>query len=155
MHQSRILLGRIPAVALLAIGVSAIVAASQLQLGTAQTPGPGLWPMVIAVVISVLSLCLIVAPSAHDNEAWDRRSVRVTFGISVLVVFVLLFHSVGLLLSSLFVIFVWLKLMAGESTRFSAVSALAGSVAVYVIFAELLRVPFPPDLVLSALGLEG
>ena len=80
----------------LAIGVGGAVLAYGYGLGSLREPGPGLWPFVLCVVITALSLILLVTGRRlTDSEAFTRSSTLPLIGLITFIAFGLLMPVIG------------------------------------------------------------
>lgn len=137
---------------LVCLGGYAVVAAFELSLGELVTPGPGLWPFLLAVALTVVAVVLLFIDDRKDYEAWSARSVRIAAGLVSLGVFILLFESIGFLISSTLMLVLWLRGFGQESWRWTVPLAVGGTAALHLVFVEALGVPFPPDVLTRLLG---
>lgn len=134
---------RIASLVLVAIGVGALVSARPLEVGELTSPGPGMWPLTVATVVAITAGILFFTDLASDYEPWDGRALVIAAGIAALAIFVVLFQIIGFTVSAFLFLLVWLRFFARESWRLSLVLAVAGSLGMYLIFAEFFAVPFP------------
>lgn len=155
MSQSRGVRGqwhRIGPLLVLAVGVGALVGAVGLSLGELTAPGPGLWPFVVALLLTGTALVLLVVDDPEDYEPWTRGTVRIVGGLAGLAVFVVAFEVIGFLLPAFLMLLLWLRVFGRESWRWALGLALAGSVGMYLLFDTVLGVPFPDDVVAGLVG---
>ncbi|MFC0628127.1 tripartite tricarboxylate transporter TctB family protein [Kribbella deserti] len=126
------------------IGVAGLAGSLRLGLGELTAPGPGLWPFVISVVITSLSVVLaFVGRQAKDTEKFSRASVQTAVAIATLVLLALALPVIGFEIPSLALTFVWLRFLGKESWRSSIVISLGTVIAFYVLFVLLLQIPLP------------
>ncbi len=127
-----------------AIGVAGLVASVRLGLGELTAPGPGLWPFVISVVITTLSVALaLTGRHATDTEKFSRSSVMTAIAVATLVLLALALPVIGFEIPSLLLTFVWLRYLGKESWRSSIVISLCTVAAFYALFVVLLQIPLP------------
>ena len=148
-HSSMRHLYRIGPLVLVAVGIAACLGARPLEVGEMTNPGPGLWPLAVAVVVAATAGILTFVDIPEDYEGWDRHSLVIAAAIAVLAIFIVLFQVLGFVVSSFLMLIVWLKIFARESWRLSLVLAIAGSIALYLVFAEFFGVPFPDGVLMS------
>lgn len=146
---------RVAPLVMLALGIGAASGSWQLELGTLHRPAPGLWPFIVSLAIVFSAAALVVWPGDGPLEAWGRRSPSVLAGIASLAAFVVLFELIGFFIPAMLMLLLWLRVFGRESWRWTAVFAVAGPAALYVIFDRLLGVPFPADLALGAFVWNG
>lgn len=83
------------------------------------------------------------------------KSFSVVAAVASLTVFIVVFKMAGFLLPAVLMLILWLRVFGRESWRSTITLALAGPATLFVIFDQLLGLPFPNDLVLHALSLIG
>ncbi len=127
-----------------AIGVGGAVLAYGYGLGNLQKPGPGLWPFIVSVVITALSvILLVVGRGLTDSEAFTRSSVLPVVGAVTFVAFGLLMPVTGFEIPALVLSVIWLKFLGGESWRNTVVISVVTVAAFYLLFLYGLRIPLP------------
>ena len=128
----------------LAVGIGGLVLALDYGLDTLRRPGPGLWPFVISVVITVLSVVLLVTGRRlEDSVAFTRASVLPAIGVLTFIALGVLMPLVGFEIPSLILCVVWLRFLGGETWR-STITISVGTVAVfYALFLYGLSIPLP------------
>jgi putative tricarboxylic transport membrane protein len=130
--------------AVLGLGVAALLGSWALGAGSARAPGTGTWPLLVSAVLVVLGVALLAMTGrTHDAERFTRASWLVLAGLATMVVFVAVIEVIGFEIPAALLMFVWLKFLGGESWRSSIVTSIAAVVAFYVVFVGLLAVPIP------------
>jgi hypothetical protein len=129
----------------LVIGVVSLVYALSLGVGSPAQPGPGLWPIVISVVLVVCSVVLLVfgRGGGEDYEEFTSGARVIAMGVVSLGVFVLLFQRVGFELPCLLVLVFWIRFLGGESWRTTVLVSVGVTVAFYALFIVALGTPIP------------
>jgi putative tricarboxylic transport membrane protein len=145
-------LHRVGPVLLLALGVGALVGSLGLSLGSLTAPGPGLWPFVVALLLTGTALVLVVVDDPADYEPFTRGSARIAGGLAGLAVFVAAFEVIGFLLPAFLMLLLWLRVFGREPWRWAVGLALAGSLGLYLLFDSVLGVRFPDDVVAGLVG---
>jgi hypothetical protein len=126
------------------IGLAGLVGALKLGLGQLTQPGPGLWPFVVSVVITVLSVVLaLTGRHGTDTEKFSRAGVLTAIAVLTLVLLAFALPLIGFEIPSLLLTFVWLRFLGKESWRSSIVISVGTVVAFYVLFVLLLQIPLP------------
>jgi putative tricarboxylic transport membrane protein len=129
----------------LAIGAVAVVLSTRLGVGSLRQPEPGLWPVIVSGGVCLFALTsLLDDRQDHDPESLPMR--RMVAGVAALALFVLAFQHLGLLVPTFLTITVWLRSLAGESWRLSLGIGAGATAALWLVFARLLGVPFPPGV---------
>jgi putative tricarboxylic transport membrane protein len=126
------------------IGVGGLIGSLALGLGRLTQPGPGLWPFVVSVVVTVLSIVLaLVGRRGTDTEKFSRSSVLTAVAVLTLVVFAAVLPLIGFEIPSLLLAFVWLRFLGRESWISSVVISVGTVAAFYVLFVLVLQIPLP------------
>jgi putative tricarboxylic transport membrane protein len=134
----------VTALAVLAIGVAALVGSDALGLGTAAAPAAGTWPLLVAIVTVLIGVGMLAAARyTHDAERFTRASLLVLAGLATMVVFVVLLPVIGFEIPAALLCFVWLRFLGRESWRLSLLLTLGLVAAFYAIFVGALSVPIP------------
>ncbi|MBC2932096.1 tripartite tricarboxylate transporter TctB family protein [Nocardioides sp. zg-1228] len=126
--------------------------ASTLAFGEVTRPGPGMWPMINAVIFTAICAALVLVDRRADYEKWSKRSLQVLAMLGSLVVYVVLFQVLGFLLASTLMLAVWLRVFGRESWRWTLTLSVGGAVVFWIIFDRLLGVPFPAGVLLERIG---
>lgn len=145
-------LRRLVPLLLVAAGVSAVIGSWQLSLGELNSPGPGLWPFIVSVAVTMAAVALMLFPDSAVPEAWTRRTAAIVAGVGSLCVFVVLFEAIGFLVPAFLMLMLWLRAFGREPWRWTVPLAVGGAVVLHVVFAGLLGVPFPDDIVVTTLS---
>lgn len=128
----------------LVVGLGGAVLAYGYGLGTLQRPGPGLWPFLVSVVITVLALALLlVGRGLGDAEKFTRSSLLPAAGLVTFVGLGLLMPVIGFEIPSLVLCAIWLRFLGGESWRSTIVTSVLTVAAFYLLFLHGLRIPLP------------
>jgi hypothetical protein len=128
----------------LAIGVGGAVLAYGYGLGSLQEPGPGLWPFVLSVVITALSLILLVTGRRlTDSEAFTRSSTLPLVGLITFIAFGLLMPVIGFEIPALVLSVIWLRFLGHESWRSTIVISVVTTAVFYLLFLYALGIPLP------------
>ncbi len=136
-------LRRLAPLVLLALGVAALLTARGMGLGQLTAPGPGLWPFIVAVLLTLTAAVLLFLDPAEDYEPWTAGTVRILVGLVGLAVFILLFETIGFVIPAFVLLTLWLRFFGEESWRMALVLAATGSLVLYLVFVTALGVPFP------------
>ncbi|MGC7100953.1 tripartite tricarboxylate transporter TctB family protein [Amycolatopsis lurida] len=134
----------VTAVALLGIGVVAVIASLMLGVGTASEPDSGMWPLLLGGALVVLSAALLVRfRQPSGTEKFSRSSWLVLAGLATMVFFVLVIECIGFEIPATLLCVAWLRLLGRESWRLSIVGSVAVVAVFYAIFVGALSVPIP------------
>ncbi|WP_236865318.1 tripartite tricarboxylate transporter TctB family protein [Brevibacterium daeguense] len=128
----------------LALGLFGIVLSLQLGLGELNSPGPGLWPLIISVFLTVMSAAGVFSFKRDtDVEAWGSGYLRIGLGLVSLVAYALLFERIGFEIPTLLLLFFWIKVLGREGWRTAIVVSTVATAAAYGLFILALRVNIP------------
>ncbi len=133
----------------LLLGAYAVVEARDLSLGELNAPGPGLWPFMVALLVTGTSAVLLLIDDPEDYEPWTRATAVIVGGLVSLGVFIVLFQALGFLVPAVLMLLVWLKIFAEEPWKWAVPLALGGALVLHLIFVEALGVPFPDGALLG------
>ncbi|MDP9430153.1 MAG: tripartite tricarboxylate transporter TctB family protein [Actinomycetota bacterium] len=151
-RPARAQLRRIAPLLLLALGVAALVTAWGMGLGELTAPGPGLWPAVVAALLTGTAAALLFLDPAEDYEAWTSGTARIALGLVGLGLFVLLFQTIGFIIPAFLLLTAWLRFFGDESWRMALVLGVGGALVLHLVFVIALGVPFPAGPVDQLLG---
>jgi putative tricarboxylic transport membrane protein len=128
----------------LAIGVGGAVLANGYGVGSVREPGPGLWPFVLSVVITALSLILLATGRRlTDSEAFTRSSTLPLIGLITFIAFGLLMPVIGFEIPALALSVIWLRFLGHESWRSTIVISVLTTAVFYFLFLYALGIPLP------------
>ncbi len=133
---------------LLGIGVIAVSSTypTAESYGTG-VPGPGLWPMAIAIVLLACSTMLLyntwrMKPEKNtDIDLFGPGPKRAYISMAILVVYVLLLEPLGFIIATTILEFIFIRWFSKKSYVVSFVIAAAVTAVVYGIFQFVLNVP--------------
>ncbi len=140
---------RLAPLVLLLFGIAAMLGARDLSLGQLDAPGPGLWPFIVAGLLTLTAFVLLFIDDPADYEPWTRGTAGIALGLISLGVFIVLFERIGFLIPAVLMLLIWLRLFAREPWRWAVPLAVIGAVVFHLVFVEALGVPFPDDIVLG------
>lgn len=143
---------RVAPLAVLALGIAGVVGSVALSLGELTQPGPGLWPFLVACLLTGSSAILLVVDDRAEYEAWTGGTARIVGGLVGLAVFVAAFEAIGFVLPAFLMLLLWLRIFGRESWRWAVPLAVLGSVGMQLLFAGALGVPFPDGPLTDLLG---
>ena len=139
----------ISAVTLLALALAALFEASKLPFGRLSSPQPGFFPLILAAILAVFSLLLLAQAIGGTKEAsgvfrggsaiWKR----IVLAIAALVIFGVLFESLGYIISTFLFIAFLLRAVERQKWSLVVIVALFTSLATYLVFGLLLNTPLP------------
>lgn len=128
---------------LVAISIAFIVVGSRLEFGTISRPGPGLWPVSIAVITGSMALVSALLPHKGEERFRLPEVARALSLFAAFLLFPLLFDIVGFIVPAFLLIMFMMRVLSRETWLRSAIVALATSVIGYVLFGVMLSVRLP------------
>jgi putative tricarboxylic transport membrane protein len=131
--------------ALLGLALAILLGASQLPFGRLNSPQPGFFPLILAVLLAVFSLPLLAQAREDRSGAFlaPKNWKRIGFTTGALLVFALLFERLGYILSTFIFMAFLLRAVEGHGWWSIVTVAFATSLACYLIFGLLLNTPLP------------
>lgn len=136
----------VPGILLLATGVAAAAMSLRLGLTVRGVPGPGLWPLLASVLIVVTAVGVVLRPRHRLCEQLTRSEVTQTApAIAIMVAFVALLPTAGVVTACTLTGVAWLRLVAHERWILSLALPPAVGLAIYLTFVVMLQVPLPVD----------
>ena len=134
----------VAALVVLVLGLGAAWLSYGYGLGSLRRPGPGLWPVVVSVLIAVLAVVLLVGGRGLDDaEKFTRASLLVLAGGATFVGLGLLLPTIGFEIPAVLLGIVWLRFLGGETWRSTIVISIATTAAFYLLFLYGLKIPLP------------
>jgi len=143
---------RCSGVLVLAIAAAMIPWSLTLPIGTVNSPGPGLFPLILAVLLAILSVGLIVEQVRGGFntklivEIVREEGAQVAVFCALYFAYALTFERVGFLLSTgIFLVLVYV-LVLRKGIVAAIACAVFVTVPIYWIFDRLLSVSLPAGL---------
>jgi putative tricarboxylic transport membrane protein len=140
------------AVTLLALALATLLEASKLPFGRVGSPQAGFFPLILAVFLAIFSLVFLAqAIGVYKAEPGGSRRGpttwnKIVLAIGALVVFGLLFESLGYVISTFLFIAFLLRVVERQKWSLVVVVAFVTSLATYLVFGLLLNTPLPAGI---------
>ena len=120
----------------------------RLPLGSWQRPAPGLFPLLVSLVLAGMALTLLlVALATHapapPGESSAARPTKVWWTLVSLLAFYALLERLGFLIASFLLLFFLLRAIAGQRWRVTLAISVGASLSSYLVFDRLLKLPLP------------
>ena len=125
-----------------AIGILTAFAARDLGLGSLTAPGPGLWPLVVGLVLAISGAAVAVRPG-DDAEPIGRDAWIVVVACLSLALYTLVIEIVGFEVPTLLLLAFWLRGLGRESWRTTVLVSVGATVVVWVVFILVFGVALP------------
>lgn len=126
-------------------GVLLAVVGWRLDPGTSKLPGPGFFPLLIAVTMGALGLWLLLRPGNEEKPAQPESSRWNSFALALVSIFgyAIILQDLGYLISTSALLVVQLRWVEKQNWRISLLTAGMASIVSLIIFRVLLKVPLP------------
>ena len=137
---------RAAALVLLLFAVGGTLEASRLVIGDPGHPGPGFFPLCLALALGVVALALLLAPARPPRPAvatGDLRPSKAALALVASVAYAFALEPVGFVLTTAAFLLFLLKGIDNRGWRSSLVIALAAAIACHVVFKVWLAVQLP------------
>ena len=141
--------GVISAVTLLGLALVALLEASKLPFGRLSSPQAGFFPLILAIFLAIFSLVLMAQtinePKEESGASRGGSAIwkRIILAVGALVVFGVLFESLGYIISTFLLIAFLLRAVEQQKWSLVVVVAFFTSLATYLVFGLLLNAPLP------------
>jgi putative tricarboxylic transport membrane protein len=122
---------------------------SKLPLGGFKGPGPGFYPLLVALILILLSILLMISSwfekprTAEKKEGMDIKKVYYILG--ALLIYAVSFQRLGFLLST-FLFFLLLKPVVEKKWSFVIIGSFLVTLASYFFFQILLKCTLPEGI---------
>ena len=137
---------RLSSLLLFLVGILALIQSAQFPMGTLEKPGPGVFPLMLSVLLAVIGVLLLIAEKGQGKLNWLRiiREKGTVWKIIILsAAFIAAFEGLGYLASSaayLFLLFFWVcHSRAGVAVALTAVITLGS----WYLFGTILGLQLP------------
>jgi len=146
-----------PPAVLAVAGVLAINEARRLRFGTVAVPGPGFFPLALAVSFAAVSLVLLVialrasgvgqldggaGTDRHPEEGGAKWKVLATLAAMTLYAFAL--EPAGFVVSTAGLVLFFFRVLERQRWVVAVPASMLTSIATYVVFKMWLQVRLPP-----------
>jgi putative tricarboxylic transport membrane protein len=143
------MIGHLNSLFLLFLSVGMAYLSSKLSLGSFKSPGPGLYPLLVALILTFLSTLLLISSwfagrrAAEKNEQMAIK--KVGFILGVLLIYAVSLQWLGFLLST-FLFFLLPKPAVEKKWSFVVIGSLLAALASYFFFCILLKCVLPEGI---------
>jgi putative tricarboxylic transport membrane protein len=140
---------RISSLIVFVIGLLITWQASKLRLGGFHKPGPGLFPLILGLILILLSLVLLLQTRGRPGSrrfSLGESPKRILMVYGSLLAYVAILEYAGFLLSSFFLFFFLFVALGEYTVKRAALTALAATAVAYVLFDVLMKSPLPKSL---------
>jgi len=138
------------AAVLLVVGVIALEEASRLRFGSLARPGPGFFPVVLAVAFSLVCAALLVGPvRTRDADAPPLPRLgwpKVVATMAALFIYALALEPVGFVAATFVLLLFFFRALERQRWLVALGSSLATALLTYLVFRVWLNVQLPAGL---------
>jgi len=123
----------------------------RLPLGSWQNPEPGLFPLLLSLLLAAMASALLASavtwrrPAEHP-EAMDSHPGKVWWTLAALLGFYVLMEPAGFLLSSFLLLVFLLRAISRQGWPLSVGVSAVAALSTYLVFDRLLKLPLPKGL---------
>lgn len=140
---------RLSGVVLLVLSLTMGYLSWKLPLGSFQRPGPGLYPLLLSLILAFLVLFLLVSSglkksvkTSENNPTSEKNPKKVFYLLGSLLVYAFCFESLGFLFSTC-LFFLLLKPVIEKKWSYVILGAILVTFLSYLIFDILLQSQLP------------
>lgn len=140
----------ITAILVIALSIYVIVVCADYPTAEAYgtgVPGPGLWPMAVAILMLIAAVVLLVKSIRMKPEEdvsinmWTDGTKRVYISMGILIVYVALLGVLGFIISTAVMLFVFIQWFAKKNPIITMLISIVCTGVIYAVFRFLLNVP--------------
>lgn len=137
------------AVALTALGAGGVLEAGKLQIGSASQPGPGFFPLCLAVALTLTGAGLVVqavregVPEGRAAPSPQGGVRRVVIALAALFAYVLSMDTIGFVLGTFLLVTFLFRAIEPQRWALALGGAAATAVLAHVVFRVWLGVRLP------------
>jgi len=129
-------------------GLFTLLSAPQYDLGSPETPGPGLMPFLSGILMCIFSIVTFfkayLDKSGQMREIWvNIRFRKLTFVFLMLLLYTLFLEKVGFLVCTFFFIFLLLRFVEPQPWLTSLLGGGLTSILAYLLFETWLKAQLP------------
>lgn len=143
------------------IGVIFFIGSFNYSIWERYGPGPGLFPLILGIIFSILSFSLFLTSlfrkERKEDELIESEPLnlfainRTIIYLCTILCFYFLFDRLGFLLTILIFMLGTLILFGEKSIKFSFLISILTSLGIYFLFVRLLGVPLPGGILKNIL----
>jgi len=135
----------------LAVGILLSLWSTSYQIGSFFQPGPGLYPLVLGILLIFLSLVLLfdqikkalprmqISAASFPHGGWKK----VVYTVLILVLTIFFFEKAGYLITFFLLIMLLMRGAGPQSWKKILLVAIFSTLGIYIVFVLLLKQPLP------------
>jgi len=143
----------IPGVFFVVLGIASALGSWRLELGTFKTPGAGLVPFLISVILIILSIIVVI--TSHEIRRSFQEVLNIWSGVDIKkIVLVLVYllgyafclEKIGYITTTLIFFLILLKTVGSLKWRVVIITSVLAVSLSYVMFVVFLKVQLPSGI---------
>ena len=143
----------IPGVVFVFLGIVSALGSWRLELGTFKTPGAGLVPFLISVILVILSIIVVI--TSHEIRKSFQEVLNIWSGVNLtkivlvlayLVGYAFCLEKLGYIMTTLIFFLILLKTVGSLKWRVVIITSVLAVSLSYVIFVVFLKVQLPSGI---------
>ena len=143
----------IPGVIFVVLGIASALGSWRLELGTFKSPGAGLVPFLISVILIILSIIVVI--TSHEIRRSFQEVLNIWSGVDIKkIVLVLVYllgyafclEKIGYITTTLIFFLILLKTVGSLKWRVVIITSVLAVSLSYVIFVVFLKVQLPSGI---------
>jgi putative tricarboxylic transport membrane protein len=128
----------------------------KLKIGSTSVPGPGFFPLVIAVIIMGISFTIILKAiileknkekKVNHSENVKGNILKISYYIILTILYGITMERIGFLITSIFLVTLILKYVEGMSWKITLLVGFPCVIMNYILFVYFLGVYLPKGLI--------
>ena len=136
---------------LLLFGMVTIILALRMPIGTFRTPGSGMFPLILGILLMFLSCIFLLkllyqhkkATTKKDSVAENESPVQLILFFGTMVLATAFFNQLGYPLVSFLLLMVLLRTLGMKRWFSNILLSFLSAVASYFLFVQWLKIPLP------------
>jgi hypothetical protein len=126
-------------------GIILAIIGWQLDPGTSKLPGPGFFPLLIALTMAGLGIWLFIHPGFEEKSSSGQppRWRAFAFALTSILCYPMVLFEAGYLCSTFALLIVQLRWVEQQHWKTSILIALIAAIVSLIVFRVLLKVPLP------------
>ncbi|MFX0202202.1 MAG: tripartite tricarboxylate transporter TctB family protein [Candidatus Hodarchaeota archaeon] len=145
----------IPGMIWMGLGIAVAVISYKLKLGTMDTPGPGLMPFLLGIILSICSLPILIRSflviKRNENLSGENIWAGVEFKRLILVLasvlgYIMLLEKIGFELTAFLLLLILFKITDSQKWRWALISSFITILLTFFLFVVFLKVELPSGL---------
>lgn len=137
---------RISGIVILLIGIVIIWQASLVKLGSLRYPGPGLYPLLLGLVIVFLSVFLIIPRATKERwgAPFDKGNMKRVAGVyAIMLLYLSILEFTGFIPASFILVFLLFAVIGKRGLKAALMGAFTVTVLAYLLFGLALKGQLP------------